>query len=322
MRLVVPALLAALACPSPLRAQAGRGSTPAPPTFGAEIEVVNLNVSVTNLEGTYITGLGGRDFAVYEDGVRQQLEIFQSENLPISMVLLVDGSASMTDKLKDAQSAARQFLRTLRPGDVAQLVQFSDRITVLQDFTSDVAKLEDAVGRAEASGPTSLHNALYVSLKDLANEKKRAGGQLRRRAVVLLSDGEDTTSLVTDTQVIELAKKTEINIYPILLRQNRSGAGNRPSFSQAEHLLTTLAHDTGGRHFIPNSISELDRVYARIAEELRSLYSIGYISSNPRRDGKWRRIVVRVPGRTDICDACVRHKLGYYAPAATTRAER
>lgn len=304
----------ALAFGSPVVGQTRNTATPLPPTFDAEIEVVNINVSVTNPTGGYVTGLTARDFAIYEDGVRQQLEIFQHENLPISMVLLIDGSASMSDKLKDAQAAARQFLRTLRPGDVAQLVQFSDRITVLQEFTSDVARLDEAVGRAEAAGPTSLHNALYVSLKDLANEKRRAGGQLRRRAVVLLSDGEDTTSLVTDTQVIELARKTEINIYPILLRPNRQGAGNRPSFSQAEHLLTTLARDTGGQHFIPNSITELDRVYARIAEELRSLYSIGYISSNPRRDGKWRRIVVRVPSRED---AIIRNKLGYYAP--TTR---
>lgn len=313
VRLPAALLLALVSTSPPLCAQPGRSATPAPPVVGAEIEVVNLNVSVTNQDGGYVTGLAARDFAVYEDGVRQELEIFEHENLPISMVLLMDGSASMTDKLKDVKAAARQFLRTLRPGDVGQLVQFSDRITVLQDFTPDLAKLLEAVDRADASGPTSLHNALYVSLKDLANEKRRSGSQLRRRAVVLLSDGEDTTSLVTDTQVLELARQTEINIYPILLRQNRPGAGNRPSFSQAEHLLTTLAHDTGGRHFVPNSISELDGVYAKIAEELRSLYTLGYISSNPRRDGKWRRIAVRIPAREDLR---ARSKLGYYAPTA------
>ena len=290
-------------------AQPRRQTTP--PVFGAEIEVVNLNVSVTNPEGNYVGGLNARDFAVYEDGIRQELTIFEHEDLALSVVLQIDGSASMADKMKDAQAAARQFLKTFRPGDMAQIVQFSDRVTILQSFTTDLAALDEAVGRTEASGPTSLHNALYVSLKDLANEKKKSGGELRRRAVVLLSDGEDTSSLVTDGQVLELAKKTEINVYPILLRQNRAGAGNRPAFSQAEHLLTTLARDTGGRHFMPNSISELDKVYARIAEELRTLYSIGYVSSNPRRDGKWRRIVVRVPGRDDLV---IRNKLGYYAP--------
>ena len=131
---------------------------------------------------------------------------------------------------------------------------------------------------------------------------------------MLLSDGEDTSSLVTDDQVLDLAKKTEINIYPILIRNNRSSDSTRPAFSQADYLLTTLARETGGQSFMPNSISELDKVYDRIAEELRTLFSLGYVSSNPRRDGKWRRIVVRVTGRDDLS---IRHKLGYYAPSVT-----
>jgi Ca-activated chloride channel homolog len=306
--LLVTALAAVLLAPPPLRAQRVQ-----PPSFGAEIEVVNLNVSVTNLQNQFVTGLAARDFAIFEDGIRQELSIFNHEDLPISLVLVIDGSASMDGKVKDAQNAAKRFIQTLRPGDEAQVVQFSDRISVLQEFTADRAKLEEAVMHTDASGPTALHNALYVSLKDLANEKRKKGGQLRRRAVVLLSDGEDTSSLVSDEQVLDLAKKTEINIYPIMLRANRSD-GNRPAFSQAEYLLTTLARETGGQSFTPNSIAELDKIYDRIAEELRTLYSLGYVSSNPRRDGKWRRIVVRVPGREDIF---IRHKLGYYAPSVT-----
>ena len=310
MRPTTAVLLAAavLAGTEPGHAQ-GR-ATPPPITFGAEIEVVNLNVSVTNAVNQFVPGLKGPDFAVFEDGIRQELTYFNHEDLPISLVLVIDGSASMTDKVKDAQSAAQRFIGTLRAGDSAQVVQFSDRISVLQEFTSDRKLLEEAVLRTDAAGPTALHNALYVSLKDLANEKRRTGGQLRRRAVVLLSDGEDTSSLVTDEQVLDLAKKTEINIYPIMLRENRL-SGNRPEFSQAEYLLNTLARETGGQAFSPNSITELDKIYDRIAEELRTLYSLGYVSSNPRKDGKWRRIVVRVPSQTE---GMVRHKLGYYAP--------
>jgi Ca-activated chloride channel family protein len=311
-RLILPVVLL-LAIGTVSDGQSRREGQP-PLTFGTEIEVVNLNVSVTNGQGQYVTRLTASDFAVFEDGVRQELTIFKHEDLPLSLVLVMDASASMTDKMKDAQSAAKRFLQTLRPNDQAELVQFSDRITILQDFTSDVKLLEEAVHHAEASGPTALHNALYVSLKDLANEKRKAGGELRRRAIVLLSDGEDTSSLVTDDQVLDLAKKTEINIYPILLRSNRTSDSTRPSFSQADYLLTTLARETGGQSFTPNSISELDKVYDRIAEELRSLFSLGYMSSNPRRDGKWRRIVVRVVGRDDLF---IRHKLGYYAPSVT-----
>jgi Ca-activated chloride channel family protein len=133
-----------------------------------------------------------------------------------------------------------------------------------------------------------------------------------RRAVILLTDGEDTASLVSDEQVLELARKTEINIYAISLRPNRAQDRQRQAFSQAEYLLTALSRDTGGRVFFPNSLSELDSVYERIAEELRTQYSLGYVSSNRRKDGKWRRIVVRIPSRDELT---VRHKLGYYAPA-------
>jgi VWFA-related protein len=294
----------------PLQAQV---PTPTPPSrapiFGVEIEVINLTVSVTDSRSRYVTDLKNEDFAVFEDGIRQDLSIFRHEDIPISMVLVLDTSASMDEKLSQAQTAAVRFVRTLRPQDNAQVMQFNDRTTVLQEFTPDHAKLEDAVKRTEASGPTALHNALYVALKDL-NKLKKAG-ELRRRAIVLLSDGEDTASLVNDEQVLELARKTEIAIYAISLRPSRVPERNRQQFSQAVHLLTALSRETGGQVFFPNSLSELDTVYDRIAEELRTQYSLGYVSSNSRRDGKWRRVVVRAPTREGLT---IRHKIGYYAP--------
>ncbi len=281
-----------------------------PPTFGTGIEIINLNLSVTDPADNYITDLDRPDFAIYEDGIRQELSLFTHENLPISMVIMVDTSASMEEKVQIAQQAAIRFTKTLRPVDLAQIVQFNDRTTTLQPFTNDHADLEAAILETETSGPTALHNALYISLKDLTKDRNPA--QLRRRAVVLLSDGEDTASLVSDDQVMDLAKKSEINIYAISLRPNRPQDRTRQAFSQAEYLLTSLARETGGRVYFPASLGELDAVYDRIAEELRTLYSVGYISSNPRRDGKWRRIVVRVPQREGTS---VRHKLGYYGPA-------
>jgi VWFA-related protein len=297
---LVPFLAAAQAPPRP---------TPRPPTFEVGIEVINLNVSITDARNRYVTDLLEKNFAVFEDGVRQELTLFSHENLPISLVLMIDCSASMDEKLKVAQDAAVGFVKTLTPQDLAQVVQFNDRRAVLQDFTSDQGRLEDAIRRTEASGPTALHNALYVSLKEL--DKQKSGRELRRRAIVLLSDGEDTASLVSDDQVMELARKTEIAIYSISLRPSRSQDRNRLAFSQATHLLTTLSQETGGRVHFPNSLSELDSVYARVAEELRTQYTLGYVSSNKRRDGKWRRIVVRVPERDDLQ---IRHKIGYYAP--------
>jgi VWFA-related protein len=304
--LALPAVLA-LALPATALAQARAQ----PPTFGTGIEIINLSLSVTDTRNNFVTDIGQTDFTVFEDGIRQDLSLFTHENLPISLVLMIDTSASMEEKLSTAQAAAIRFTKTLRPQDLAQVVQFNDRSTSLQSFTNDLAALEAAIKRTEASGPTALHNALYVAIKDLMKDKKAA--ELRRRAIVLLSDGEDTASLVSDDQVLELARKSEINIYAISLRANRPQDRTRQAFSQAEYLVNALTRDTGGRVYFPTSIGELDAVYDRIAEELRTLYSVGYVSSNSRRDGKWRRIVVRVPDREGLT---IRHKLGYYAPAS------
>jgi VWFA-related protein len=292
----------------PLQAQV---PTPTPPSrapiFGVEIEVINLTVSVTDSRSRYVTDLKNEDFAVFEDGIRQDLSIFRHEDIPISMVLVLDTSASMDEKLSQAQTAAVRFVRTLRPQDNAQVMQFNDRTTVLQEFTPDHAKLEDAVKRTEASGPTALHNALYVALKDL-NKLKKAG-ELRRRAIVLLSDGEDTASLVNDEQVLELARKTEIAIYAISLRPDTPLSREREGQGRARYFLTALARDTGGQVYFPDRLSDLDSVYTRIASDLRSQYTLGYVSSNAARDGRWRRILVRTPQRDELRS---RHKLGYY----------
>jgi Ca-activated chloride channel family protein len=149
-----------------------------------------------------------------------------------------------------------------------------------------------------------------VALKDLQKQKK--ADDLRRLAIVLLSDGEDSgLSLISDDEVLELARKTEIGIYSIGLRGKVTQDLGSLKFSEATHLLTALARDTGAQVFFPNSLSELDAVYDRIAEELRTQYNLGYVSSNRKRDGKWRRIVVRTPDRDDLQ---IRHRVGYYAP--------
>ncbi len=281
---------------------------PRPPTFEAGIEVIRLNLSVTDGRSRLITGLAGSDFAVFEDGIRQDLSYFTREPLPLSVTLLVDCSGSMEDKLGVAQEAGARFVKTPRSGDLGQVVQFSDRITVLQEFTADRSVLEAAIRRTRASGPTVLYNALYVALKQLRSQGSPEAP--RRRAIVLLSDGEDTASVVDDDQVLEVARQADVGVYVIGLRPDRALDGQRLAFSQATYFLTTLTRDTGGEVYFPGSLSELDSVYGRVAEELRSQYTVGYVSRNNRRDGKWRRIVVRTPARADLQ---IRHKLGYYA---------
>jgi Ca-activated chloride channel family protein len=279
------------------------------PTFPAGVELIRLSVSVTDGNSRYVGGLFESDFAVFEDGIPQQLSFFTKEPLPLSIALLVDCSASMEENLPVARAAGVRFIRTLAREDMGQIVQFNDRMMILQDFTPDQSALEAAIARTQAAGSTALYDALYVALKQLLRQGTREVPL--RRAIILLSDGEDTASLATDEQVLELARQAEIGVYAIALRPDRPQDRQRIAFSQATHFLTALARDTGGQAYFIHSPSDLDSVYGRIAEELRTQYTLGYVSSNSRRDGKWRRIVVRTSVRNDLQ---VRHKAGYPAP--------
>jgi Ca-activated chloride channel family protein len=222
------------------------------------------------------------------------------------MVLLLDTSASMDEKIGSAQEAAIRFVGTLKEDeDVAQVVEFGSRARVLQPFTADREKLAQVIRTTQAGGTTSLYNALYIALKNLARRRT----DIRRQAIVVLSDGEDTSSIVTFDQVMELAKDTDVTIYTISLRDESRKRSKY--FSEAEHVLKKLAEETGGQWFFPNHIQELESVYARISKELKSQYNIGYVSANTKRDGSWRRVVVQ----TDRDNLLVRTKLGYYAPS-------
>jgi Ca-activated chloride channel family protein len=294
---------AAAAAVSPAPAEARR-----PPTFGAAIDAVNLNVSVTDSHNRYVTDLGQDDFSVFENGVAQQLTLFRRDDVPISLALMIDGSSSMRDKLRSAQEAAVRFTRELRPRDSAEVIEFNERATTLQPFTSEHAAIEAAIRKTTPSGTTALHTALYVTLKDLVQQEHSA--EPRRQAVVLLTDGEDTASAVSDEQVLELARKSEISVYAVRLQTDGGGAGNS-ALPDAGYLLKSLANETGGRAYFPTQLREIDSVYGRIAQELRTLYTVGYASSSPVHDGKWRRILVRLTRRAGLT---VRHKIGYYAP--------
>lgn len=285
-----------------------RGSdVPALPRFQSAVEVIRVSVSVTDGKDRYVSGLSEDEFAVFEDGVRQDLSFFTRDALPLSVALLLDCSASMVPNMRVAQEAGTRFVRALRPGDLAEVVQFNDRVQMLQDFTGDQAALEAALRSARPSGATVLYNALYVTLKEL--RMQGSPDAPRRRAVVLLSDGEDTASLATEDQVMELARQAEIAIYAISLRPELPMAREREAQGRAKYFLTNLSRDTGGQVFFPNRLSDLDSVYSRIATDLRSQYTLGYVSSNAARDGRWRRILVRTPQNEALRS---RHKLGYY----------
>ena len=271
---------------------------------------MSLAVTVTDRDGRYVVDLEPEDLQVFEDGTKQDLSFFDKSNLPIALSLLMDTSASMEERIGTAQEAAVGFARRLRPQDLGQVIDFDTRVEVTRTFTNNAAELESAIRKTTAGGSTSLYNAVYIALKELKKVQATSTEEIRRQAIVVFSDGEDTSSLVTFDAVLDLAKRSETAIYSIGLRPRDETQSK--GFKEAEFVLRELAQQTGGRAFFPNRVEDLAGVYAQIADELSSQYMLGYISKNARRDGSWRRVVVRV-GRPDVTP---RTKQGYFAPAA------
>ena len=288
----------------------GQAQVQKPELFKAAIDIVSLNVTVVDNQNHYLTDITEQEFSIFEDGAKQELAFFNRTSLPIALSLLVDTSASMESRLPIAQEAAIGFARKLRPQDLAQVVDFDSRVEITQDFTNDVGVLEKAIRNATAGGSTSLHNALYISLKELGKIKARNQNEIRRRAIVVLSDGEDTSSLVSYEEVLDLAKRSETAIYAIGLQPRDSTQSK--GFREAEFVLRQFAQETGGRSFFPSRAEDLKDVYGQIADELSSQYTVGYTSRNAKRDGSWRRVVVRVT-RPNLT---ARTKQGYFAPTS------
>lgn len=280
---------------------------PQSPAFRAAIDIVSLNVTVTDGVNHYVTDLDEPDFQIFEDGARQDISFFSRRQQPIALSLLLDSSASMEDKLPTLQAAAGNFVRRLKPNDIAQVIDFDSRVDVRQTFTGNQSDLLSAIDRMAAGGSTSLHNAVYIALKELRKVRAVTEQDIRRQALVVFSDGEDTSSLVSFDEVLDLAKRSETSIYAIALR---GPDVQTKGFREAEYVMKTLALETGGRSFFPAKIEDLEGVYTQISDELASQYTIGYTSKNPRRDGAWRRIDVRVSRQS----AAARTKRGYYAP--------
>jgi Ca-activated chloride channel family protein len=241
--------------------------------------------------------------------VKQEVTYFTRAHLPIALSLLIDTSASMESRLETAQEAAVGFARTLRAQDLAEIVDFDSRATILQTFTNDAGQLEQAIRKTAAGGSTSMYNAIYIALKDLKRIVATSVDDIRRQAIVVLSDGEDTSSLLPFEEVLDLAKRSETVIYAIGLRSGE-GSGASRGFREAEFVLRQLSQETGGRAFFPGAIAELPAIYKQISEELSSQYTLGYSSRNAKRDGAWRRIVVRV----DRPGTSARTKQGYFGP--------
>lgn len=288
-----------------------------PTTFRAGVDLVALNVIVTDANQNFVNGLEQGNFAVFEDGVRQEVSFFAAGEIPLDLAILLDTSASMADRMSTAQQAAIGFVSTLRETDRLLVVDIKDTTRVLSPLGSDFEAARKAIQSTTARGGTGLFNGLYLTLKEMTKQR-RATGDVRRQALVVLSDGDDTASLMTFEDVMELAKESGLSIYTITLKSRWSSqltamANNRRYFSQADFSMKSLAQQTGGRSFFPNDIAELAGVYDQIADELASQYALGYSSKNPKRDGSYRRVIVQV---RDHADAQARTRPGYLSARA------
>ncbi len=280
------------------------------PRFEVNVDMVSMSLTVFDENGKLVTDLDKEDFTVYEDGVEQELRFFSREDLPLRMIILLDTSSSMRMKMEMAQDAAIEFVQSLKTGDRIKVIEFNDRVLNLIDFTADIDEVTAAIRATVADGATALLNAIYISLQSLSRRRQAD----ERQAVVVLSDGADTRSLVTFEDVRERTRKTDVTIYAISLRGTEKDL-KKNKYLEAKYVLEKLATESGGSSFSPEQIKDLSGVYEQIAAELKSQYNLGYISTNEKTDGAWRRIQVLCnrPGLD------VRTRNGYYAPRRRVR---
>jgi Ca-activated chloride channel family protein len=285
-------------------------------TIRINSDLVTIVSSISSTEGKKVEALSREDFEVYEDGVKQELSDFRRDaDIPLRMVMLFDTSSSVTARINfERRAAVKFFEKVMREKDQSALFSFSDEIAVLQDFTSNVSLLSRAAKQLKAKGATSLYDGISLASDYL----KPASG---RHVIVIVSDGGDTTSARTLLESLASAQQADAVIFAVYTGTTSASLNVRDL--AAERALEKLTAETGGEVYRPNlrlglsdddlddiSIRELDDVFERLADQLRTQYTLGFYSSNEKRDGRFRQLTVKVkkPGYA------VKARSGYYAP--------
>jgi Ca-activated chloride channel family protein len=269
-----------------------------------DVDLVNVYFTVCNHKGKLIPNLGRERFSVFEDGQLQTVSHFSKDSdVPLTFVLLIDTSGSVRSKLAFEKRAAAEFLQTsLRPHfDRAAVVTFDHVFEVRQDYTDDPYLLAVSLSHIIAGGGTRLYDALYFVIQN------KLSGDERRKAVILLTDGDDKSSRRSPEDVADLAQRNNVSIYAISM----NSLGVKPeAFDRSDAALDSLSRETGGLSLFPTRLESLSSNFEKIVNELRTQYAIGYRSSNSKRDGTFRRIRIEMNGQNFV----VRTRTGYYAP--------
>jgi VWFA-related protein len=266
---------------------------------------------VLDKKGFPVRGLQRGDFTVYEDKVQQDISLFTQEDVPLSVGLVLDASGSMTDKLDRLHTAAMTFVRESNPEDETAIVSFSNEASLEQDFTTSTHKLRIALSGIIPNGDTALYDAVFLAAKHLNDQ-----GSRDKKALLVVSDGEDNKSTYKFNQVLAAVQESKIILYSIGLLSSDIGAGFSYPSDSGKKALRKLAEATGGASFFPKNVSQVEEICKRIARDLRNQYTIGYKPSNDKLDGSYRKVQVRLSNPKTHQDLKVRTKQGYYAPAA------
>jgi Ca-activated chloride channel homolog len=292
--------------PSP--APSSAAIKPTPPTLKEEDEIikvdtelVNLNVRVVDRNNRPINKLQQKDFKIFEDGNLQQIDFFSTSEVPTNYALVVDNSGSIAPQLDKVIEAGKVFIDSNRPGDESMVIRFigRDKIEILQQFTSSRTDLLDSLDQFyKEGGQSAIIDAVYLAVENVDSYKRSKNSDDKtRRALILVTDGEEKDSFYNEKQLLELLRESEVQIYVIGFVDELSKEGGFISKSpqaKAKALLEKIAAESGGKAYFPANAAELPALAKEISSELRTQYSIGYIPSNEKRDGTYRSIKVSV----------------------------
>ncbi len=285
--------------------------------FRADSTLVLVPVSVTDPSNRYVLGLEKEDLRLFEDGVEQKVTHFSNEDAPLSIGLLVDTSGSMGSKLETSRHAVAEFMKTLNTADEAFLVEFSDQSKLAVPLTSDAGAIESAMTSATSGGLTALLDAVNMGLAEMKRAKNP------RKALLIISDGGDNNSRFTSTQISDLVREADVQIYamgvfePSLTFGLKGLSAGRLGTAELDgpRLLSAIADQTGGRALAASNLRDLPGIAERIGIELRNQYVLAYSPQNPSKDGKYRKIEVKLQQPKALPALKARWRLGYYAPA-------
>jgi Ca-activated chloride channel homolog len=276
-----------------------------------DVDLVMMYASVFNKSGSFVRGLKKENFKLSENGIEQSITSFSQDDVPITMGILLDLSGSMKGKLDQVNKAALAFIQASNPQDQVFLIGFNDEVELLQDFTGDVDDITDALENTTALGGTALYDAIYLGI-----QKSRAGSKAKK-AVVIITDGEDRDSYYKLDELIAKVQESDVQAFCIgFLNEipDKRLLGLKKSVAQkARDALLQISEETGGKAFFPDKLTDIHTVVAEIAGELRNQYSIGYTSSNTARDGTFRRVKIELVG-PNTSNNHLRYRRGYYAP--------